>query len=234
MARYAISDIHGCLRTFKKSLREVEFSKEDQLYLLGDYIDRGLDSKGVVDYIIELQKDHNLVALKGNHEDFLLQAMTDRGTFRSWLYNGGNNTLQSYGYPLDNSGWANYIPKEHIEWYESLPSICVLDDYVLVHGGLNFRSDDPINKTFEDEMLWNRIYREPGNARSVALGGRVLVTGHTPTDKETMFEMANGEDMITIDRGCVFKHSEYGHLAVFNLDTKQFRFVKNIDNIERD
>jgi serine/threonine protein phosphatase 1 len=238
--RYAISDIHGCIRTFKKALREINFSKDDTLILLGDYIDRGLDSKGLVDYIIELQKDHNVIAIKGNHEEFLLLSQDNYGVYRSWMSNGGMQTLNSYGYPLHSycvdslRPWQSYIPKDHLDWFQSLSIVYETEDYVFVHAGLDFQYDDPINETLDDTKLWGRIYRIPGNKRTDAIGGRILVTGHTPTDKDTMIEMANGEDLITIDRGCIFNSSELGHLAVFNLDTKQFRFIKNIDNIERD
>ena len=242
MARYAISDIHGCLRTFKKALFEVKFSKDDTLILIGDYIDRGLDSKGVVDHIIALQDDgYNIIPLKGNHEDFLLTAADNIGTYRSWMWNGGRQTLSSYGYDPYNAGelgklndWVTYIPQRHWDWYKDLCVIYVDADYVFVHGGLDFHQDDPINETTDEQALWNRIYRIPGNKRREIIGNRILVTGHTPTDKDTMCEMTQGEDLITIDRGCVFNSYEYGHLAIINLEDKQIRFIKNIDLLDRD
>ena len=238
MARYAISDIHGCVRTFKKALREVNFSKQDTLILIGDYIDRGLDSKGVVDHIIQLQEDgYNVIPLKGNHEDFLLRARENFEVYKSWMWNGGRQTLESYACKLPIAyieDYVNAIGEKHWKWYESLDTIYVTHDYVFVHGGLEFQGDDPLTDTTEDTAMWTRIYRIPGKSRSHLIGGRVLVTGHTPTDKATMIEMTRGEDLITIDRGCVFNSSEYGHLAIINLDDKQIRFIKNIDLLERD
>ena len=74
MSKYAISDIHGCIATFKTLLDKIKFSKEDELYLLGDYIDRGPDSKGVIDHIWYLQKSgYQVHCLRGNHENMLLQ-----------------------------------------------------------------------------------------------------------------------------------------------------------------
>lgn len=238
MARYAISDIHGCLRTFKKALRIIEFSKDDTLILLGDYIDRGIDSKGVIQYIIDLIADgYRVIPLRGNHEQFLIESLKPLPPYASgpssvvgmWMCNGGDKCLDSYGaiYPWE-------IPIEHGEFIKSLKLIHEEDDYVFVHGGLNFQLDNPIKESSEDCILWERLYRVPGNKRKAGIGNRILVTGHTPTSKDVMIEMANGEDLITIDRGCVFDGSQYGHLAVFNLDTKQFNFIKNIDNIEND
>ena len=247
MARYAISDIHGCLKTFKKALAEIKLSTDDTLIIVGDLIDRGPKSAELIDFILDLiYRGFNIIVLLGNHEDFMLKSYDEetkfpnspygRATneiFKSWMMNGGRQTLLSYGFDINGSKpigeWKSTIPKKHIDWLRELDIIYVTDDYVFVHGGLDFHQDDPICETSEDTALWTRIYRIPGSDRKPLIGGRVLVTGHTPTDKETMCEMANGEDLITIDRGCIFNSSEYGHLAVLNLDTKQFRFIKNMD-----
>lgn len=242
MARYAISDIHGCFRTFKKALREINLSRDDTLVILGDYIDRGLDSKGVVDYIIELQEEgYNIIPLKGNHEDFLLDASSDKEVYKSWMWNGGAQTLESYGFFFDHNlgtsayeQFSEFIPQKHWDWYRSLKTVHEMDDFVFVHGGLDFQHDDPIKDTPDFVKIWERIYRTPGNKRKSLIGNRVLVTGHTPTHKDVMCEMANGEDLITIDRGCVFDSSGYGYLAVLCLDDLQFRFIKNIDTLNRD
>jgi serine/threonine protein phosphatase 1 len=245
-----MSDIHGCQRTFLKALRTVDFKKGDDLFLLGDYIDRGLDSCGVIKSIMELQQvGHNIVALKGNHEDFLLQSYVEDdikvetysgyrdSVFASWMMNGGVKCLASYGYVDSgyvNVNWRSVIPKHHLEWMQSLPLMAVTDEFVFCHAGLDFSTSDPINNTSEDCLLWSRT----GYVDSSKIGGRLLVTGHTPRSKQQMEDMVSGKDAhrkhIIVDRGCVFTQSDYGHLAVLNLDTKYINFVKNIDVIQSD
>jgi serine/threonine protein phosphatase 1 len=230
MARYAISDIHGCLRTFKKVLRSVDFNKSDTLILLGDYIDRGLDSKGVIQYIIDLiAEGYDVIPLCGNHEQFLIESIGNNAVQTMWERNGGDKCLRSYGV-----NHPSLMPHEHISFIRSLPLMHVERDYVFVHAGLDFCKEDPIEESSDETILWSRMHRLAGDSRRKKLGGRVLVTGHTPTDKKTMITMAMGEDMITIDRGCVFEGSNYNHMAIFNLDTKQFNFIKNIDTLEND
>src|SRR4051794_19819274 len=96
---FAIPDIHGCAATFRRlvnmTLRAVA---GDTLYLLGDTIDRGPDSRGVLEEIMSLRREGiAVVALRGNHEDMLLKACRDRDDFRLWMLNGGGATLQSFG-----------------------------------------------------------------------------------------------------------------------------------------
>jgi serine/threonine protein phosphatase 1 len=111
--RYAISDIHGCLRTFDKLLETVGFSFEDELYLLGDYVDKGPDSKGVLNRIIELiSKGYKVTALMGNHElSSIIPEDTDE----------------------------NYT-EEHILFMKSLPFYVELEDCFLVHAGFHSRN----------------------------------------------------------------------------------------------
>lgn len=94
MRRFAISDIHGCLRSFRALLEEINFSKEDTLYLLGDYIDRGPDSKGVIDHIWKLQKEgYTVHCLRGNHEQMLLNEISSPNNY----FDGESETLRSFG-----------------------------------------------------------------------------------------------------------------------------------------
>src|SRR5438876_897645 len=97
---FVISDIHGCLKTFRYLLEDIiHYTKSDTLYLLGDYIDRGPDSKGVIDYILSLkERGYRIYPLKGNHEQLLLDAYEEAPfAEKAWLRNGGENTLKSFG-----------------------------------------------------------------------------------------------------------------------------------------
>ena len=97
MKKYAISDIHCCLETFKKLLQKIKYSKQDELYILGDLIDRGPSSKGVIDYIFELKaQGFKVECTRGNHEQMMLDGIYDLDKRRRWLINGGSNTVESF------------------------------------------------------------------------------------------------------------------------------------------
>src|SRR5437870_3329448 len=97
MRTLAIGDIHGCLRAFDLLLATVCPEPDDLLVTLGDYVDRGPDSKGVLERLIDLQGRCRLVALMGNHDIMMVQARDDPQAFRNWLECGGKQTLESYG-----------------------------------------------------------------------------------------------------------------------------------------
>src|SRR5215203_6932277 len=99
MARiFAIGDIHGCAVTLEKLLfRELHINRDDEIYFLGDYIDRGLRSKEVVDLILQLQKDNYRVhTLRGNREQLFIDSEKDLTHFNNWLSNGGMQTHESF------------------------------------------------------------------------------------------------------------------------------------------
>ena len=95
---FVIGDIHGCCNTFKKLLAELAIQKSDEIYCIGDYVDRGNDSKGVIDLIINLRiKGYQIHTLRGNHEQMMLDSTIDEERLFHWLQNGGIETLTSFG-----------------------------------------------------------------------------------------------------------------------------------------
>lgn len=227
--RYAISDIHGCLQTFRSLLEDtIVFNKNDTLFLLGDYIDRGPDVKGLLDYIMALRSDgYQIIALKGNHEDVFMQVLKRKASVADWIYNGGRFTLDSFGctmYENVHAGIAK-IPAEYISFLEHLQLYVVLDDYWLVHAGFNFTIDDPLSD--EEAMLWLRRFDVDKNK----LGKRKIIHGHTPTPVEMIIENCRRDSVIVnIDAGCVYAGKPgLGNLAAYNMDTCEVRYVKNCD-----
>jgi serine/threonine protein phosphatase 1 len=114
MRTLVIGDIHGCLHAFNGLLDAIHPAPTDQLILLGDYVDRGPDTRGVIDRILQLAKTHNVIPLRGNHEDMMLDARHDINALRGWCLSGGEAALRSYA-----PGVAAYslalqrIPDEH-------------------------------------------------------------------------------------------------------------------------
>jgi serine/threonine protein phosphatase 1 len=214
MSRWVIPDIHGCNKTFRKLVNEMIKLKEDDLLItLGDYIDRGPDSKGVLDFLIELKENTNLVGLMGNHEEFMLLSLDDKYVEKEWNLNGGIATKISF-----NNG---IIPNKYYEFIRNLYTHCCLDNYIFVHAGLDFTLDD-IMKTDSDTKLWGRM----GIIIPEKLNGKTLITGHTITELTTIKKNIETKCWINLDNGCFQGVSNYrsyhvGNLLAYNLDTKE-------------
>lgn len=232
MSTYIIPDIHGCYKTLKELIESIlKVSKCDRLYFLGDYIDRGPSSAEVVEYLINLKTDeYNVGFIKGNHEQMLLDSIVNRNSIDNWLLNNGNTTIESYkniyGVNYDDD-FVNIIPEKHLDFYFNLPPYLVIDDkYVLVHGGLNYKLDDP----FLDEqgMLWRR----PEPIPETFLPNKVILYGHTPTSLSSIIESINNNSrQIGLDAGCVYKGraAGFGYLTALDVEKWNLIWIENID-----
>lgn len=186
---FIIGDIHGCLDMLKRLVDKIGWQPEqDRLIFLGDYIDRGEDSRGVVDFILQLLDiSPHVRCLKGNHESLFLDYI-DGEDYSTFLMNGGENTLASY-----SSGNRNGIPMEHISFFRSLEIMIELEDYYVVHAG--FRPEvDPEDQS-EEDFLW---IREPFLFSEYDFGKRIIF-GHSP-----FYEPLIMDNKIGIDTGAVF------------------------------
>jgi serine/threonine protein phosphatase 1 len=218
--RYVIPDIHGCALTFRRLLENIiHLKKSDDLYLLGDTIDRGPRSREVLDIIHQLKENgYRVQSIRGNHEEMFLNACSNRSFFRLWMLNGGRATLSSFG--VED---ACEIPSGYRNLMASFPFFIELDKFILVHGGLNFTKSDPLSD--KEAMLWSRdkeVVKE-------LIGGRRLIGGHTPLSREDI-KASLTSDRIILDNGCVYQHeSGLGSLAALELTTMTLYFQKNID-----
>ncbi|MCW5704894.1 MAG: serine/threonine protein phosphatase [Bradyrhizobium sp.] len=171
---YAIGDIHGCLDKLigLMALCYADAGNRPTKFIfLGDYIDRGPNSQGVVEFLMSFQQDRpdDVICLMGNHEDMLLAAVDAPDWEESWLRNGGIQTLQSY-----REATVANIPQDHINWIRNLPK--VHDDGLrfFVHAGIH--PDRPLNRQDEHDLLW---IREPFLSSTKDFS-RLVVHGHTP------------------------------------------------------
>jgi len=222
--KYAISDIHGCVKTFKALLEKIKFSKEDELYLLGDYIDRGPDSKGVIDHIWQLQEEGYAVhCTKGNHEQMILKAEFDLNAFRSWRIHGGIETITSFGVVQ-----LREIDEKYKEWIRSLPHYLEVDEYILVHAGFKFDMPNPFDE--KESMLWERNWYTRLNR--AWLGDRIIIHGHTPMkaiDIKAQAVLMYKTSYLDIDNGCVFDREGMGQLVAFDLGNRKLIFQECLD-----
>ena len=180
MSCYVVGDIHGCLAEVRYLVEQLPLQHGDRLIFLGDYIDRGPDSMGVVSYLLELRDQGKIdaVFLKGNHEDMFLDYLGFPGNHGEvFLNNGGHATLASYGISASNCGAADVagqLPQAHLAFYQNLETFCVVKPYLCVHAGIQ-----PLKRLEEQtaaEMFWIRgeFIRNPHKLPFTVL------FGHTP------------------------------------------------------
>jgi serine/threonine protein phosphatase 1 len=164
---YAVGDIHGRSDLFDRLLETIRADAGNDrptIVLLGDYVDRGPDSRGVVARLLALPGWADWVCLKGNHEAAMLDAFADGPLTRKWLDFGGRETLQSYGAPssliygdddaaLVEAG-RRLVPQSHIDLIAGLPLSHRIGDYLFVHAGL--MPGRPLEDQGEEELLWIR------------------------------------------------------------------------------
>jgi serine/threonine protein phosphatase 1 len=173
MRTLAIGDIHGCSSALDALLAAMAPAPEDMLIFLGDYVDRGPDTRGVLDRLIQLKSRGPLVTLRGNHELMMLRSRSDRMEYRMWCSVGGLQALGSYGSGLGRAGTLENVPPEH---WEFLSNSCVdyheTDTHIFVHASLN--PDLPLNDQPEEALFWDFL-NEPIRHPS----GKIIVCGHT-------------------------------------------------------
>lgn len=174
MARHlAIGDIHGCINSLASLAEFVEFRPDDTIVTLGDYVDRGPDTRAVLDFVIELGKSHNHVALRGNHEIMLLDSRDKSSWLQAWKGYGGDATLRSYASSDDAPGSFADIPDSHYDFLENrLVSHHECESHFFVHA--NADPDTPLAEQPEPALYW-RKFIDPQRHCS----GKIMVCGHT-------------------------------------------------------
>jgi serine/threonine protein phosphatase 1 len=192
---YAVGDVHGCAALLARLVAEIRrdadaFALQDRpaLVFVGDYVDRGPDSKGVIDEVIKLRREgrFEVRALMGNHEETLLAFLTNPAVGPAWADFGGLNTLESYkvappSLRSDAAAWASAsealaraLPADHLAFLRGLELTASYGDYLFVHAGV--RPGVPLSAQREHDLLW--IREEFLNAKAPC--AQVVVHGHTP------------------------------------------------------
>ena len=210
---FAIGDVHGCFDKLKVLIEEkIQIKKSDKVILLGDYIDRGTQSKEVIDYIIELkEKGFDILPLIGNHEAMLLDALANNEFLFLWIQNGGSETLKSFGISS-----LEFLEAKYIDFFKKLRYYFSFEEFLFVHAGFN----DEVNNPFEDK--YHMIWKCRENYKHLLLQNKIIVHGHCPikesVSKKLLQESGN---VINIDTGCVFSDKVgYGKLSAIELYSK--------------
>jgi len=228
---YAVGDIHGRYDLLQQLLALIDADagpaqSSNTLIFLGDYIDRGPQSREVVELLQSLTKpDWEIIALRGNHEQMALAFCEDAGVYRTWRDYGGGPTLASYGVrppAFDNAeefakareAFVARLPPAHRDFFNALPYSHTIGDYLFVHAGI--RPDVPIDRQSPQDMMWIR----QEFLWSGRVSEKIVVHGHSPSGSP-----AERKNRIGIDTGAYAT----GRLTALVLEgeTRRFLSTKN-------
>lgn len=166
---FAIGDIHGCSKALGSLLKAIDPQPDDTIVTLGDYVDRGPDTRGVIEQLIELREKCRLIPLLGNHEEMMLDVLSGTAPF-SWLQYGGSQTMESYGFDGD----LNCIPATHREFLTSCIDVWESENFFFAHG--NYLGDRPLDQQPGKILRWTNLREmipEPH------FSGKTAIVGHT-------------------------------------------------------
>lgn len=215
--RFAISDIHGCSKTFKALLKQLNLTAEDQLFILGDSINRGSNSAKVLSRILKTKnKGVQVFMLKGNHEDIVLRS-EKQGKDSLFRILRAYNSIDLLDGEMIHENYKSLI-KQAYHFIE-------LEHLYLVHAGFDFSKQNP----FEDTK--SMMYIKDFKPNKLDLGGKQIVLGHSPRSiGEIMHRIKTKRRKIYIDNGCVnVKTVGQGNLLCLNLDTMAIIVQENLD-----
>jgi serine/threonine protein phosphatase 1 len=187
---FAMGDIHGCAIALETMLTALKLCPQDRLIVLGDVIDRGPDSRGVLRRLLALRDQCRLVTLLGNHEQMLLDAIDGRMPRQAWLHFGGAETLDSYG-PQESLA---AVSEEHVAFIRTWGDYHEQDNHFYAHG--NYREFLPLAVQPWQLLRWQSLHEHtPGPHQS----GKVAVLGHTANKRGDILDLRY---LICIDTCC--------------------------------
>lgn len=236
MKTWVIPDVHGCLKTLRYLVETMIMpSRGDSLILLGDMIDRGPDSKGVLDYVMAFpKKGVKVTALCGNHEEAMVKAFDEvmenklwqklgfpPRSVKEWKAFGGDTTIESFG--VQNIG---DIPIGYINWLRDLPLYLKNEKFLIVHAGFNFKKEDIFSDTHA--MKWIREF----DIIPQKLDGRRIIHGHVPVTLDFIFMIYKSKtyQFIDLDNGVYMQgRPGYGNLLALELNSMELLVQPNLD-----
>ena len=220
----AIGDIHGCSNALFGILDRIAPTPDDTIITLGDYIDRGPNSRGVIDRLLELREECELITLIGNHEIMCLCALDNPADMPMWLSAGGKATLMSYG------GEAGLIPQSHREFMAGCLRSHETESHLFVHA--NYIHDLPLCDQPSSALFWEHITRRLPPPH---MSGKTAVVGHTPQHSGQVLDAGHliaidtyvfGEGLLTaleVHTGQLWQATKNGRVAERKLWGKQGR-----------
>ncbi len=220
----AIGDIHGCYDALITLIEYVGIRDDDIIVVLGDYIDRGPDTRRVLDWLIEFDSTHQLVALMGNHEIMLLESRSSLEVYFHWLQFGGREALQSYQIISNAPAGLKDIPAAHWKFVKNLRSYYETTTHIYVHGIVDPQL--PMGEQSEQSLFWDQYSDSfPGHQSE-----KVVVCGHKSQDSG--LPVSNGQAIcidtaawrgqwlscLDVDSGTIWQANQQGDTRKLHLD----------------
>lgn len=199
----AIGDIHGCSLALEAVLKLIAPEPSDTIITLGDYVDRGPDSKGVVEQLLTLGETCEHVPLIGNHEIMLLHALDNPAEVRFWLHCGGQATLDSYG------GGPADIPYQHLKFLSGCRKFHETAEHFFVHA--NYVHSLPLPEQPDMALFWEHLQH---TAPPRHVSGKTAIVGHTPQPSGDVLNLGH---LLCIDTYCFGT----GYLTALDVQTGQ-------------
>ncbi len=219
-----IGDMHGALKALKQLIDIAKITTNDQLIFLGDYVDGWSDSAALVSFLIELQKTHNCIFIRGNHDQLCYEWLTENNHNPEWLQHGGQATIDSY------RDVSQEVIESHIIFYKNLINYHI-DDHnrLFMHAGFT-NLHGPHREYFDKLFYWDRTLWETAlsvdpnlKKTAVTYPKRLLLfneiyIGHTPVTRINKTVPINAACVWNIDTGAAFK----GPLTAIDITTKEY------------
>jgi serine/threonine protein phosphatase 1 len=216
-----LGDIHGCATALRTILTALDPQLDDLIVTLGDYVDRGTNSRDVLDQLVALVERCRLIPLLGNHEIMLLDSFENPDTYDFWQHCGGDMTLASYDWNLEN------IPTDHLVFLRHLHPFFETPSHLFVHA--NYHPELPLAETPEMLLYWEHINQMPIPHRS----GKTVIVGHTPQPSGQILNLdfllcvdtyCFGGGWLTaldVDRGETWQANELGELRTGRIEVRR-------------
>ncbi len=201
MKRFVIGDIHGCAKALRTLIETVAPQCDDELIFLGDYVDRGPNSRDCIEQLIEIQTQCRTVMLRGNHEIMLMGVTIGGLNPKIWLTGGGMSTVSSYG------GSLAKIPDRHLEFFQGLRPFYETPEEIFVHA--NYLPELPMPQQDDATIYWTHL-TQPLPAPHIS--GRRVYVGHTPQINGHVLDVGH---LLCLDTFCFGG----GYLTAYDLDS---------------
>jgi serine/threonine protein phosphatase 1 len=216
---FVLGDVHGCASTLNHLLWNIlKIEAGDTIVFLGDLVDRGPDTKSVLDELFLIKKKGiHVIFIRGNHEEIMLAAFESKIKHDYWCRVGGKEVLDSFS--VDS---IMDIPDEYIDLIDESINYYEFNDFIFVHAGLNFERNNP----FDDEHAMRWIRNMP--LSDPWLKSRKLIHGHTPEPIDKI--IYNQNPIINLDGGCVYADQEnLGFLVAYEINSKLYYYTRNCE-----
>jgi len=186
----AIGDIHGCGKALATLVEGLDLTRDDVIVMLGDAVDRGPDTRGVVDQLIALGDRCNLVTIMGNHEQMMLEALDGDIPIQEWLMHGGAATLDSYG----RGAGVNAVDAAHVEFIRTWGDVYQTPSHFFAHG--NYIASRPLETQPWIDLRWQSLH---WHTPTPHVSGKTAVLGHTSNKQGNIINLGH---IVCVDTYC--------------------------------